>query len=1146
MVYSPEYALGSPVPPVPPMPSSAELSSMSLGSGRMRRRSTSSIGDILTPQSEDIPSIPGTPNLRHKRTISLTRLPKEQIAMKRFSRISEASSPAPSPTTPGVTGIYDDTSKTNRLSQAHSTSGESISKRQASANGADVGARGKGGSSEEPLSSLHETFSSQDDELDQDSHMERPSEAEADFVLHNGVQSDEHSPILPRTEISGPSPVHSHHSAPTSGDKRSFTFPFDTTRSPGSGSLAGSSSTDSPGPTFSVFRSRSETGAGRNGGNPVTLRPIVLLPIGERPHSALVPQTASPLTARTTSDEMLRQKLPFRPSPAVPVTARLSSPSPMDSPDLLDFMFPVARGNFSRQMSRNRFGGRQPAPITVPSSDEDILSVGPASSIPSSALHQTFPETPYAFSPLVSAGFVPPPFPMGKTPRTMKSLNLGTGKRSARVPQTPRHVMRSPSTGQGYGASMASRSALASQPPLTPPHTADSMRSINSDPGAAETNPMRVAQAQGLASLGVGLLPSIEERSSAPSSPRSNLTSPKSTGQMISPLSQAFSPPTSANFSSSDDTHMSRSNSESPKLQTDLELSTKSESSLRSVSPAPGSKVSPPPAQSNLTSLDTQPQTSSRLPRVSPDIPGQSTLPHSRSVSPSDHARTQPNEPQVVFSTPFPVIHTPPLEITSESSRSTRSSRSSRRISSLDLSHSDNIVIPAKRALTPLPSPLHRSRSLSDPPSPASQVHSQADEIRSLIEDTPPESNDLTLPPYHEQPATPPGPLPPPYPTESPEIRSRRYPPGRSRPAPPSGPRRPSGPALLQAANRARQGSIASISSRGPAAPLSASLPKFQTTPIKFRGLTMDAAQWTFSSSQLQEIVSKAIKTSAEASAIRLLPIDTFNDTIPNEIHKLEVQSSELRTNYKLSVRKRRGLINQLSGIVDGGELSDPAAACRLVEELSEVSDNLDHMSEELYNVTDQLAQLNHLRDLHSTSALAMAVRKLNRSFIKHLAEKEILKQQLMQLEAERDEAWYQAQEVAQEYDDLNDKVASENSPLPNPPTSFKDSSSRRSSKISIARKTSMRATKAGLRSPSRRRGSRSSIGSSLHGSTAVSPTLRSAPGTGDIPPLPPIPRRTPLGIITTDLPIRSPGRFEFRAHHKKQALTLLFIRNHI
>ena len=123
VVYSPEYALGSPVPPVPPMPSSAELSSMSLGSGRMRRRSTSSIGDILTPQSEDIPSTPGTPNLRHKRTISLTRLPKEQIAMKRFSRISEASSPAPSPTTPGVTGIYDDTSKTNRLSQAHSTSG---------------------------------------------------------------------------------------------------------------------------------------------------------------------------------------------------------------------------------------------------------------------------------------------------------------------------------------------------------------------------------------------------------------------------------------------------------------------------------------------------------------------------------------------------------------------------------------------------------------------------------------------------------------------------------------------------------------------------------------------------------------------------------------------------------------------------------------------------------------------------------------------------------------------------------------------------------------------------------------------------------------------------------------------------------------
>lgn len=278
----------------------------------------------------------------------------------------------------------------------------------------------------------------------------------------------------------------------------------------------------------------------------------------------------------------------------------------------------------------------------------------------------------------------------------------------------------------------------------------------------------------------------------------------------------------------------------------------------------------------------------------------------------------------------------------------------------------------------------------------------------------------------------------------------------------------------------------------------------------------MEAAQWTFTSQQLQELVSTAIKRSADASAIRLLPMETMAKQVPEEISRLEAVSAELRTSYKLAVRRRKTLLGSLSNIVENG---DVAASIRIVEELSDLTESMDHYSEELYSVSDQLSQLVHLRDVHCSSALAMALRKLNSSFIKQLAEKQELRTQLANMEQERDDAWKQAQEAAYEIDALNDKLAIlEGASVPTP------ASSRRSSRVLVARKASVRASKAGLRSSSRLRSQRSSvvtIGS--RSSVALSPGMKSA-GV-DVPPVPPIPIRTSLGIYTAGLSTRSSGK---------------------
>ena len=273
----------------------------------------------------------------------------------------------------------------------------------------------------------------------------------------------------------------------------------------------------------------------------------------------------------------------------------------------------------------------------------------------------------------------------------------------------------------------------------------------------------------------------------------------------------------------------------------------------------------------------------------------------------------------------------------------------------------------------------------------------------------------------------------------------------------------------------------------------------------------MEAAKWKFTSQQLQAIVSRAIKQSAEASSVRLLRPETLDVDVPEEMHRLDMCQMEIKSGYKHLVRKRWAILASLNAHTKCSEDANPQPMRRALEELTEVSIKLDNLAEEMYSVTEQLTRLKRLGDVHSASALAMALRKLNNSFLKQMTEIQMLRQQVSSLEAERDEAWKQAEDIAQEYDDLTDRYQGEY------PMSSKFANSRRSSHIMAVRKSSVRVSKAGLWPASVRRSIRSSSSSGHSGRGSDSLPV----SVGDIPPVPPVPRSRTLEALGVDLPNR-------------------------
>lgn len=1036
VVVSPEFALGSPIPPVPPIPSSAELSAMAVTSATSskrdsRRRNSIAGEEIVTAQEDQTEVCENVTEQasRHRRANSLSRISKDQAAInpKRFSKISEASTP---PTTPAKT-TYSAINSVKSLRESYRMGRTS----------SDAAAK---------PSSLSTSHVNPDPQPEAEPRSSSET-ADESISSHPETGGSVLSPDAPTTAGSG-----SMYSMSSMG--RSYTTQATSVKSPGSASLYPNSanSVESRLP----HRSPSEPLSGGSGHS----RPTILLPHGDRPYSQ-VPQTASPLSGRTLDEGMRDMRLPFRPRASPGVAAA----TPVDSPDLIELMFGMQP--VGRRPSRRRAGSQPPPMIFSP----DLMSPESAYSNESpstaSAARQTFPETPYLFTPYTSSAFAPPPMhgSVQLTAPRMGSLR-GVGRTPLSSSQVFRHMSVS------VASSSSSAGSRSSRWPMSPPlHSASpSVHSIFSDPGSwsiPSANDLKADHHR---------LGSIEESSLPPT-----------------PLNQ--DPPTSS----------------------------RSQGSLESKNEELGATV-------------VVEESSPPRPSTAPSQTGASTT-----------------------------ATTPSLVATTETSPSLDSTATgSRPVSEIDLSRPSSLI-PSKRELSPLPpSPTTSSARLSPAPSHVSQA---SDLLDVLSETTIPEG-DGSLPPYFESgtqfrrtseqlpppypatstseapstvstpprqyvplPQTPPSHLPPqpsqvtpPSETRAPpppllyDLRSPpRLPRSLPRPAAPMGPRKPSGSSLLSlATSRARASSVSSTASMAtgrstsrPPLPQPTTTPRFQTTPIKFRGLTMEAAQWTFTQEELQELVRDAIKSSADPTAIRLLASDVIYQKLPAEIHRLETRSAELRTDYTTSARRRNTCRADLNAIASGA-FNDPIVASRVVQEMSDIQDHLDHVSEDLYNVMDQITQLKHLQDIHSRSALAMALRKLNTSLVKHMAENKNLKEKMTALEVERDDAWEKAQEMAFQLEETQERLLEFG--VPSPPTS-----SRPSSKIFSARKASLRSSKSGFRSPSRLRSQRSSAASSIpRSSTMVSPATSRT--NSDVPPVPRLPT---LGIVTSGLSSQASGK---------------------
>ncbi|KAI0630877.1 hypothetical protein C8Q77DRAFT_1063284 [Trametes polyzona] len=196
----------------------------------------------------------------------------------------------------------------------------------------------------------------------------------------------------------------------------------------------------------------------------------------------------------------------------------------------------------------------------------------------------------------------------------------------------------------------------------------------------------------------------------------------------------------------------------------------------------------------------------------------------------------------------------------------------------------------------------------------------------------------------------------------------------------------------------------------------------FEVEPIPWKGMTLEAAQWTFTSEQLQETVSRAIRHSASESFIRVVPTHTFDVELPRELERLDSLKATTQAQYRFNMHRRTMLLQSLAALSqsqypDGG---DGEALYNLTTQLAELTVACDRLMETLVRIADQRAQIQQVQDLHIASALSMALRKLNASYAKRAAELQEARAQNEALNAELEEAWSMAQDMAQEMDDLD------------------------------------------------------------------------------------------------------------------------------
>ncbi|KAH8989971.1 hypothetical protein EDB92DRAFT_1866613 [Lactarius akahatsu] len=186
--------------------------------------------------------------------------------------------------------------------------------------------------------------------------------------------------------------------------------------------------------------------------------------------------------------------------------------------------------------------------------------------------------------------------------------------------------------------------------------------------------------------------------------------------------------------------------------------------------------------------------------------------------------------------------------------------------------------------------------------------------------------------------------------------------------------------------------------------------------PLPYKHLTLDAAHWTLTSTELQSLVSSAIRESAKEQFIRLLPQSAIETNIPEDVTRIERSWDTAAARWRFEAHRRNMLLRALAA---SGADSD------LLTQLSGTLGTLDSHAQDLLHAAAHRTQIAAARDTHRASALAVALRKLNASYARRTRDLDKARANINALRSEVEEAWKVAEEQAAEVDKLKAEATS-------------------------------------------------------------------------------------------------------------------------
>ncbi|KAG2364655.1 hypothetical protein BDR07DRAFT_1470783 [Suillus spraguei] len=192
---------------------------------------------------------------------------------------------------------------------------------------------------------------------------------------------------------------------------------------------------------------------------------------------------------------------------------------------------------------------------------------------------------------------------------------------------------------------------------------------------------------------------------------------------------------------------------------------------------------------------------------------------------------------------------------------------------------------------------------------------------------------------------------------------------------------------------------------------------------IPWKGLPYEAAQWTFTSPELQEIVSRAIRLSAKESFIRLLSLKALDMDIVKEAERLEEERLAAQVKWRFEMNRRtmqlQALNSYASVFANSGEGDKENVLGGLISQVATSIASCDSIFASILHMSDQQAQISVVQHRHWASALGIALRKLNKAFERQGDEMKRALIRIQTLEDELDEAWKEAEGMAAEIDEM-------------------------------------------------------------------------------------------------------------------------------